>query len=172
LIDVEGPGQSTVKRFTKKLIDLTAGKVLAYYNRPKVLFPHQERGICGSIKIGEGSVMQERVRIDCTGDVEIGKHCRIIRGVHIFTHSHAYLKGLEPDVTAKHDIVTSGIRIGDNVYIGLEALVLPQCNSIGDNAIIGARAVLTRDVPAGEIWAGNPARKVGERSDEGVQLED
>ena len=59
----------------------------------------------------------------------------------------------------------TSVKIGDNVFIGGEALILPQVGKIGDNAIIGARAVVASDVGPGEIWVGNPARKVGSRCD-------
>lgn len=49
--------------------------------------------------------------------------------------------------------------VGDRVHIGLNATVLPH-RAIGDDAKIAAGAVITRDVPAGECWAGVPARKV------------
>lgn len=49
------------------------------------------------------------------------------------------------------------VGIGDNVYIGRNAQVLPGIE-IGDNCIVGAGAVVTRSVPAGHVVAGNPAR--------------
>lgn len=54
--------------------------------------------------------------------------------------------------------------IGTGVWIGLRAVILPQCRRIGDHAVIGAGAVVTRDVPAGAVVAGNPARIIGERA--------
>jgi acetyltransferase-like isoleucine patch superfamily enzyme len=166
LIEVETQAAGPLEKLLKRIVKLTAGRLIAYYNRPKVVFPHKDRGLAGSFRAGEGCVMQEKVRIDCTADVEIGDRCRMIRGVNIITHTHAYLKGLSPDVTAKYDILPSALRIGNNVYIGQEAFILPQCEEIGDNAIIGARAVLTKNVGPGEVWAGNPARKVGDRKEE------
>ncbi|MFV0280850.1 MAG: sugar O-acetyltransferase [Rhodoblastus sp.] len=51
------------------------------------------------------------------------------------------------------------VKIGANVWIGGGAIILPGVN-VGDDAIIGAGAVVTRDVPAGATVAGNPARRV------------
>jgi len=48
--------------------------------------------------------------------------------------------------------------VGERVRIGSNATILPV--SIGDGAIIGAGAVVTKDVPAGETWVGNPAKKL------------
>jgi maltose O-acetyltransferase len=49
------------------------------------------------------------------------------------------------------------MRIGENVWIGSGAIILPGV-TIGDDAIIGAGSVVTRDVPAGATVMGNPAR--------------
>lgn len=58
--------------------------------------------------------------------------------------------------------VRGRIWIGAGVLIGTGAIVLPGVH-IGEDAVIGAGAVVTHDVPCSEIWAGNPARKIGER---------
>lgn len=51
------------------------------------------------------------------------------------------------------------VRIGNNVFIGADSIVL--CNTrIGDNVIIGAGSVVTHDVPSNSVYAGNPARFV------------
>ena len=57
----------------------------------------------------------------------------------------------------------SPIVIGKNVYIGEKAVILPQVERTEDYAIIAAFAVVTKNVAYGEIWAGNPAKKIGER---------
>lgn len=49
-------------------------------------------------------------------------------------------------------------KVGNRVRIGSNATILPV--SIGDGAIIGAGSVVTKNVPAGETWAGNPAKKL------------
>ena len=58
------------------------------------------------------------------------------------------------------------VVIGDRAWIGYRAIVLPGV-SIGEGAVIGAGAVVTKDVEPYAIMAGNPARKVGERAVEG-----
>ena len=54
-------------------------------------------------------------------------------------------------------VIGSNCVIGDRVRVGLNATLLPGVR-VGDRARIAAGAVVVKDVPAGEIWAGNPAK--------------
>ncbi len=67
------------------------------------------------------------------------------------TWKNEYIEGARP------------IRIGRSVFIGARAVILKGVE-IGDTAIIGAGAVVTRDVPPAAIFAGNPAREIGKRA--------
>ena len=51
------------------------------------------------------------------------------------------------------------VRLGNNVWLGTHVVILPGVQ-IGDGAVIGAGAVVTRDIPAGQTWAGVPARPI------------
>jgi serine O-acetyltransferase len=89
----------------------------------------------------------------------IGANVRIFQGVTI-GRGDQWVPGQES--------AAGGIRIGDGAVIGTGAKILfssGQFLTIGEGAIIGANAVVTRDVPANEIWAGIPARKVRDRPD-------
>ena len=145
----------------KRLTKFVRGRLYARRSRPRVYYPHGKQ-YRGTLTVGEGSILG-RVDIDCTGDVSIGARCILSDGIKIFTHSHVFLEGFVPDITAEKGINVARLRIGDNAYVGEDSMILPQVGEIGDSAIIGARAVLTRKVGPREIWAGNPARKVGER---------
>lgn len=65
-----------------------------------------------------------------------------------------------PDVPigADGNIQDTPIEIGEDVWIGARAIVLPGCKRIGDHSIIGAGAVVTKDVPGYAIVGGNPAK--------------
>jgi len=63
---------------------------------------------------------------------------------------------VQPDVTVK----TAPITIGPRAFIGGHAIVLKGV-AIGSEAVVGAGSVVTKTIPAQEIWAGNPARRVG-----------
>lgn len=56
--------------------------------------------------------------------------------------------------------ITQPIKVGSNTFVGYHAVVLPGV-TIGDNCLVGACAVVTKDVPDGSVVAGNPARVVG-----------
>jgi acetyltransferase-like isoleucine patch superfamily enzyme/glycosyltransferase involved in cell wall biosynthesis len=136
---------------------------------PSVVYrPHTEQAK-GSFSAGAGCEFGEGVKIDCTGDVTVGEHCLFLRGVRIHTHRHDFFKGRVLDVTKEHGIEPTSLRIGSNVVLAEEAVVLADVGEIGDDAIIGTRAVLTHHVGPGEIWAGNPARKIGHRDDVGAK---
>ncbi len=131
-------------------------------NRPVLLYPHRDQRR-GTLTVGEGTLLGRGIEIDCTGTVEIGRHCVVSDGVKILTHSHDFNSGWVEDITLEKGIKITHVRIGDNVSIGAEAMIMPKVKFVGDNSVIGARSVVTKPVGEGEIWAGNPARKIGER---------
>lgn len=57
------------------------------------------------------------------------------------------------------------IKVGNNVWIGGNVVVLPGV-TIGDNAVIGAGSVVTKDIPPGIVAVGNPCRVIREITDE------
>jgi maltose O-acetyltransferase len=91
--------------------------------------------------------------------VTVGARTQIGPAVQIYTAGHPR------DPTVRQTGVEFGrpIRIGRDVWIGGGAIILPGV-TIGDNAVIGAGSVVTRDVPAGSTARGNPARIKAARS--------
>lgn len=88
--------------------------------------------------------------------VRIGNRCMIGPGVQIYCADH------HRDVTLRRDGIERAlpVTLADDVWIGGGALILPGI-SVGEAAIIGAGAVVTRNVPAGARVVGNPARVLG-----------
>lgn len=111
-----------------------------------------------NIRIGRGVFMNFGCIVLDVVDVLIGDMTQIGPGVQILTADHPR----DPALRARGLEFGRPIRIGSNVWIGGGALLLPGV-TVGDDALIGAGAVVTRDVPAGATVAGNPARIVRAR---------
>lgn len=106
----------------------------------------------GSFRKGDGCKVADSADIDISADVTLGCGVAVSEDVLILTHDH------DPaDITRKH---ASALTIGDGAWIGARAIILASCSSIGARAVIGAGSVVTHDIPAGEVWVGNPARRV------------
>jgi len=108
---------------------------------------------------GKNIVLGRRVFINagCTfqdqGGVTIGDDSLIGHNVVFATLNH------DLDPARRADMHPAPIVVGRNVWIGSNATVLPGV-SIGDNAVVAAAAVVTKDVPAGTVVVGSPARVV------------
>jgi len=89
--------------------------------------------------------------------ITIGNNVTIASRVRIMTHNGS--AALIKDNKGRR-YQYQRVTIGDNVFIGMNTLILPGV-IIGSNVIIGAGAVVTKSIPDGMIVAGNPARKIG-----------
>ena len=92
--------------------------------------------------------------------IKIGSNCRIARGVTLFDAPGHPLDAEKRKAGLPAD--TADVRpltIGDNVWIGRHAIIMPGV-TIGDNSVIGVGAVVMSDVPPNVLVMGNPARKV------------
>jgi maltose O-acetyltransferase len=106
-----------------------------------------------NIRIGSGCFVNFGCVFLDVAVIEIGEDCQIGPLVQILTADHPR------DAAQRREGLESGkpIAVGANVWIGGGAILLPGIR-IGDDAIIGAGSVVTRDVPAGATVSGNPAR--------------
>ncbi|MDD5953559.1 MAG: sugar O-acetyltransferase [Oscillospiraceae bacterium] len=129
---------------------------------------------------GEGSVIQQPFQCDLGSQITIGKNvfinyncvmldiAPVTIGDNTLIGPNVGIYGASHPVSPKSRLLgncwAAPITIGENVWIGGSAVILPGV-TIGDNAVIGAGAVVTRDVPPNTVAVGNPARVVGETGD-------
>lgn len=109
-----------------------------------------------NISLGAGVFLNFNCVILDVVAVTIGDRTQIGPGVQILTADHPR----DPVVRAQGLEFGRPVRIGRNVWIGGGAIILPGV-TVGDDAVIGAGSVVTRDVPAGATAFGNPARVRG-----------
>jgi maltose O-acetyltransferase len=106
-------------------------------------------------RIGRNTIINRGCTIDFRGTVEIGDNVSISPQVAILTAQHRYN-------TVDFEVEHRGVVIGNNVWIGMRAMVLPGAQ-IGDGAVVAAGAVVTGKVAALTVVAGVPARPVAMR---------
>ncbi|CAA0110747.1 Maltose O-acetyltransferase [Starkeya nomas] len=111
-----------------------------------------------NIHLGSGVFLNFDCVVLDVARVTIGDGTEIGPGVHIYTADHPR----DPEARRAGLEYGRPVHIGRNVWIGGKAIVLPGV-TIGDDALVGAGAVVTRDVPAGATVVGNPARVVAPR---------
>ena len=109
----------------------------------------------GDITAGDSVFFNRGCYVAVHGKLTIGNYCLFGEGVSIHDQNHVVGIGAEPIAT--RGFVAKPIAIGNNVWVGAKATILPGV-SIGNNAVIGANAVVTHNVPANTIVGGIPAR--------------
>ena len=139
------------KRMWRKMWLGIAGLPMLPEHRSKILK-------LGGVNVNGRALIYGGVLIDTVApyNVYIGNNVTITAGTKILTH---YL-----DPSAKGRKFRIGeVHIEDDVFIGVNVII---CNSvtIGKGAIVGAGSVVTKDIPPYQVWAGNPARYIKERT--------
>ena len=117
------------------------------------LFPPIYSDFGRNIMIGRGVFINSGCCFQDQGGIVIGDGCFIGHQVVFATIDH----GLEPE--HRHDNYVSSIRLGKNVWVGSHATILRGV-TVGDNAVIAAGAVVTKDIPANTVVGGVPAKVI------------
>lgn len=112
-----------------------------------------------NILIGDNCSFGEGAHITSINSIEIGNGVLMGKNVTITDNSHGYCSKDEAEIPPiRRTLFSKGaVIIGDNVWIGDKVTVLPNV-SIGEGCIIGANSVVTKDLPANSICAGNPCK--------------
>lgn len=111
-----------------------------------------------SIVIGNDCNIGERAHITAMNKITLGNGVLLGKDVTISDNSHGAVDGTEREIPPhKRKLFTKGpVSIGDNVWIGDKAVILPGV-TVGTGAVIGAGSVVTKDVPAYCVACGKPA---------------
>ncbi len=110
----------------------------------------------GRIHIGDGCLMSPGSRLSASDEIVLGNGVMLANGAYVTDSDWHTIY----DRTVR-DEKAYPVHIGDNVWLGDHATVLKGV-TIGENSVVAARAVVTRDVPPNVVVAGNPARVVRE----------
>jgi len=111
------------------------------------------------LELGDFVFVGATSEIDVALSVRIGDHTLLAPGVFITDHQHNIARGQRID---EQGITSAAVVIGNDVWLGTKCVILPGV-TIGDGAVVGAGAVVTKDVEPYAIVAGVPARVIGRR---------
>ena len=137
-----------LRRFFYRLAGMQIGEGSSLHTGLKLYNP-------AGIHIGKDTIIGEDAVLDGRGPIHIGNHVAFASGVMVYNSQHDIR---DPQFAA----TTQEVEIGDYVFVGPRAIILPGVH-IGNGAVIGAGAVVTKDVHAGVIVGGVPAVPIGDR---------
>ena len=110
----------------------------------------------GYRNIARGVTIERNVNLDRVfpGSIHIGEGSLIASAATILSHEHVYRDPVNPDLPLHNPVY-----IGKRCFIGVAAVILPGVR-IGDDCLIGAGTVVSKDIPAGSIAVGVPAKVI------------
>ncbi len=129
-------------------------RILVHFAGNVLRFIHLSHYRMLGVKIGKNTMISLGAKIDVhRGKVTIGDNCLITSGVKILSHDGA------SRMIDINDFGNGEVIIGNNIFIGVNALILKDVH-IGDNSVIGSGAVVVKDVPPQSLVVGNPGRVI------------
>ena len=126
-----------------------------------VMFTCPHKIETGAVSLGRGLDINHDVEIDYSGGVVIGDDVWISQGAIIDTHEHV----ISREKKKNWEMKTHPLEIGDNVWVGANAIILPGVLKLGEGSIVAAGAVVTKEVLPYTVVAGVPARMLREISE-------
>ena len=128
-------------------------KIKHLYNRYFLSF--EQQALKAGVRMGKDNQFLSNFWSSEPYLIEIGDNCQITAGVKIFTHGGAKVaRVIEPNFDC-----FGKVKIGSNVYIGTNSLIMPGV-TVGDNVLIAAGSVVTNSVPSNVVIGGNPAHVI------------
>lgn len=143
-------------------VDLQDGAQISAYAVLAAQRDHlADHGDC-LLSVGRDSYVGEMANLRAVaGSIFIGERVLISQGVHIVASNHQVdPEAPATDLPSRTDRVD--VTVADGAWIGVGAVLLPGVR-VGENAVVAANAVVTRDVPAGSLVAGVPAKDIRSR---------
>lgn len=131
-----------------RLFGARLGKSVRVYPSVEVFYPW-------NVSIGDFATIGPRTRLYSLGKIEIGPECLVSQNVHFCAGTHDYRALNLP-------LRTPPIVLGRGVWVCADVFVGPGVR-VRDYAILAARAVVVKEVPAAAIVGGNPAKVIGDR---------
>ncbi len=116
----------------------------------------------GFLRVGDKSVVGADVTINAYLDVDIGADCLVGDDVYVADFDHRFDDLSRP--IRKQGLITSPVRVEADCWIGEKASILRGV-TVGRGSVVGAHAVVNRDVPPYSVAVGNPVRVVGRRGE-------
>jgi putative colanic acid biosynthesis acetyltransferase WcaF len=108
-----------------------------------------------NLTLHDRACLGDRANAYSLGRIEIGPRATVAQEAYLSAGTHDFARSEMPLLTAK-------ITIGQDVFIGARAFIMPGI-TIGNGSVIGACSVVTRNVPDNSVAAGNPCRVIGPR---------
>ena len=110
----------------------------------------------GNVEIGDDVFFNRACTLVCREAVSIGRGCRF--GEMVSIHDESYALSRDEPIGSLGQL-TAPIVIAENVWVGAKATILRGVR-VGKNSVIGANAVVTKDIPENTVVVGNPARVI------------
>lgn len=109
-----------------------------------------------NLELGDGCGVAKGAILYSQGKIKVGRRAVISQGAHLVTGTHDYSHPGFP-------LLTKPIHVGDHAWIAAEAFIHPGI-TIGNGCVIGARSVVTRNMPEWNVCAGHPCEPIKTRS--------
>ncbi len=137
------------RSFLLRCFGAKIGKSVHVYPGAKIWAPW-------NLELADGAAVANGAILYTQGKITIGKRAVISQGAHLCAGTHDYnLPGFP--------LYTKPIIIGDHAWVAAEAFIHPGI-TIGEGCVIGARSVVTKDMPGWMVCAGHPCKPIKERS--------
>lgn len=136
------------RRLMLRAFGATVGNEVHVYPTATITMPW-------NLTIGDECAVGDHAILYALGPITLGPRTTVSQYAHLCAGSHEWRDPAMP-------LTKPPIVLGADVWVCTEVFLGPGV-TVGDRAILGARAVIVRDVPPGEIYAGNPARQIAVR---------